>query len=206
MACARMKCTGFCPLRNTQLDGKRGNVFYDLKVTSIIHDGSMLDGQPEISVIKGKKLLDHPVSLSICQEIAKRCEGEIRWQEEMRYHLDLFSHPDMRVDVMNIRAQWREGRDLLQDLQDIRDGVTVVHESDLNKAAAEQKRERRKTAAERRRKRLINTAKQNGLDSLTPYQAVNWPMKIWKKLKMISRISSSASFSICQIQLFVMLL
>ena len=47
------------------------------------------------------------------------------------------------MEITNIRAAQREGRDLLQDLEDIRAGITVVHESDAQKRASEEKREKK---------------------------------------------------------------
>lgn len=164
-------CTGFCPLRNCELSEKRGNVFYDVKITRIIHDGSLFDGQPEVAIVKGRKFLEYPVSLSICEEIAKRCAGEITWRENMKSHNTLFFHPDTKIDVFNIRAERRESRDLIQDLQDVRDGIVVTHESDAKKAAKEAMRERRKQNAAKRIKRIKAKAKANGgISSLTKYE------------------------------------
>lgn len=168
--CAQRGCTGFCQLRNIQLDDKRGNVFYDLQITRIRHDDSIFDGEHMVSVVKGKKFLNRSVSLSICKEIVKRCVNQIQQYETMQHHSELFFHPDMRIEVQNVRAERRESRDILQDLQDIRDGIAVVHASDAQKAAKEQKRLRREVAAERRHNRILKMAKQDGLDSLTPQQ------------------------------------
>ena len=52
------------------------------------------------------------------------------------------------MEITNIRAAQREGRDLLQDLEDIKAGITVVHESDAQKRASEEKKERRRSARE----------------------------------------------------------
>ena len=66
---------------------------------------------------------------------------------------------------MNIRAEARESRDLLQDLQDIRDGYTISHASDIAKREKEQKKEKNNLAKQKRieklEKKLIEIGYQN---------------------------------------------
>jgi hypothetical protein len=44
---------GTCTLTGKSLGGKKGNVFYDLKVIRVRHDGTFWDGQKEVSITKG---------------------------------------------------------------------------------------------------------------------------------------------------------
>lgn len=70
-----------------------------------------------------------------------------------------------KVEVTNIRAEQRESRDLMQDLQDINDGIEIVHASDQKKREKDQKKARRQTAAEKRiqklEKKLIDIGYEN---------------------------------------------
>ena len=73
------------------------------------------------------------------------------------------------MEITNIRAAQREGRDLLQDLEDIKAGITVVHESDAQKRASEEKKERRRSAKEKRIRKLEGKILETGYGSLEPH-------------------------------------
>ena len=57
-----------------ELDKKRGNVFYDVKISYLRNDlnGTLFEGQVDTQIIKGKKLFDHPVSMDICKICARQ--------------------------------------------------------------------------------------------------------------------------------------
>ncbi len=60
---------------------------------------------------------------------------------------------EFQYEVENIRIEARETRDLLQDLRDVAEGLTVVHDSDLKAAAKVKKQEakaKRMAAKDRR--------------------------------------------------------
>ena len=67
---------------------------------------------------------------------------------------------------MNIRAEQRESRDLMQDLQDISEGIEVVHVSDKEKLIKEQKKDKRQTAAEKRIQKLEKKLVDIGYENL----------------------------------------
>jgi hypothetical protein len=150
-----------CVLTGRRLDGKKGNVFYDVKITRICHDGSFWDGEKTINIIKGKKMFDSLKPLPICEAYAKLCKSWIFDREKARYHRELFFNKDMIVEVLNVRAEYRESRDLLQDLRDIQEGIKIIHASYEKKESAQAKRERRKKYQEdkRRRREKRNIAK-----------------------------------------------
>lgn len=152
-----------CVLTGKRLDGKRGNVYYDVKITRVIHDGSFWDGQNTVNIIKGRRMLDNPKPMAICEAYAKLCKNWIDEREKSRFFRELFFNKDMMVEVVNIRAECRDTRDLLQDLRDAREGIKVFHASDLQKAAKQAKRERiqkRKEARQKRKeKRFIENLK-----------------------------------------------
>jgi hypothetical protein len=168
MKCAK-ECynqTGICDLTKRPLSTRRGNVFYDIKKTSYRHEGGLFDGEEIVSIIKGNRLLSNPRSLTICEEIAKRCRPEIEEKVNSKYYREMFFCPDTKIEVLNIRAESRESRDLLQDLKDIKDGIEVIHQTDLEKAAKQQKSERRKNALESKKMRLKNKILKYGLDEM----------------------------------------
>jgi hypothetical protein len=89
------------------------------------------------------KMFDNPKPMAICDAYAKLCKCEIVEREKNRYFSDLFFNKDMLVEVINVRAEHRESRELIQDLRDIQEGITVVHASDIVKKAKKNKKERR---------------------------------------------------------------
>ena len=130
MVCTKMCNIGFCSLRNKNLDSKRGKVFYDLKVMTVRKDDTFFQGEPLVSIEKGRRLLEKPVSMDICREVAKMGTEHIRddvWYNCFSY-LHLYDR-DLKIEILNLRAESRESRDLEPDLEDIRNGITVVHQS-----------------------------------------------------------------------------
>lgn len=71
---------------------------------------------------------------------------------------------EFHYEVENIRIEARETRDLLQDLQDVAEGIEVVHASDLLNAAKEQKSRRRKDAAAKRAEKKLRAVGWDALD------------------------------------------
>lgn len=175
--CARSRCRGRCPVLGRQLDKKRGNVYYDLKTTFPRYDldGTLFEGQTDTSIIKGKRMFDNPISMDICRIFVKLCKDEIIQKEEMKHHRQLFfaeyHRREFSIEVLNIRAEQKESRDLLQDLQDIKDGIKISHDSDNKKETAEVKKEDRKKSRESQiaalEKRLIEVGYWN-LEEYSP--------------------------------------
>lgn len=127
MVCAKSGCRGFCPIRGRELSTKRGNVYVDKKITIIRSDGTIFDGEVKTEIFKDLRFLKSPVSMDICEEVVTKCSDRI-----IRYFLDkCIPSPTTEVEILNIRAASRPSRDLLQDLEDIRDGIAIFHESDL---------------------------------------------------------------------------
>lgn len=62
--CGERRCGGLCPILGHELDEKKGNVFYDLKIRCQRSDldGTLFEGQVDTSIIRGRKLFSHPVS------------------------------------------------------------------------------------------------------------------------------------------------
>lgn len=165
--CAKLKCNGWkgmaidkydstCPIMGRELTKEKGNVFYDLKTSYLRTDlnGTLFEGQIDTEIKKGIRVFDSPVSMDICQNYVKLCKDELISMVRMRYHSELFFAERhgryFDVEVLNIRAEQRESRDLMQDLQDIRAGIKITYDSDIAKETKKVKSEKRQKAQEKR--------------------------------------------------------
>lgn len=182
--CARLRCKGefgkvdvdghlICPILGRPLDLKKGNVFYDVKKTFRRYDldGTLFEGQIDTQIQKGVRYLKSPVSMDICKNIVKLCSDEItRYVKLSKYHQELFFAEyygrEFSVEILNIRAEQRESRDLMQDLQDIREGIQISHASDDEKRAIEFKKEKRQQAKAKRIKAIEKMILENGYYNL----------------------------------------
>ncbi len=166
-----------CPVLGHELDKKRGNVFYDVKISYLRNDlnGTLFEGQVDTQIIKGKKLFDHPVSMDICKICARLCQDRIKDKMRTHYFTQLFFSEYhgryFSFELQNVRAEQRESRDLMQDLEDIRNGIQIILSSDAEKREAENKRERRKRSHESAVRRLQKRLMENGYDSLEKFSA-----------------------------------
>lgn len=167
MVCTKMCNIGFCALRNKNLDSKRGNVFYDLKVMTVRKDDTFFRGEPMVSIEKGRRLLEKPVSMDICREVVKMGTEHIRKNIWLNRFSSLhFYDRDLKIEILNLRAESRESRDLEQDLEDIRNGITVVHQSDQIQAAKKRKCEKRQERKEKRIERMEKQLRRCGYENL----------------------------------------
>lgn len=157
----------FCPIRNKPIDKKKGNVYYDLKTSTIRKDGTLFDGEKIVSITKGIRFFDKPVSMDICKDFIKLQSDEIG----KKYYWNKAStkkiwDKDFEFEILNIRAESRPSRDLMQDLADIREGILIVHESDRIKREKEAKRNAKKKRLEIKKQKIIRKVAKNGYDSL----------------------------------------
>ncbi len=146
---------GYCPILGKQLSRKRGNVYYDLKTSVIPNmDGkqiSLFDKSEEVTISKGNRFFEKPCSIDICEAFVKaNGEKEISYHYEINHSFERFINPTWKFEILNVRAEQKESRDLMQDLQDIKEGIQIYHASDSEKAVKEQKREKRQRAKEKR--------------------------------------------------------
>lgn len=173
--CGQIRCGGLCPILGHELDKKKGNVFYDLKIRQqrADLDGTLFEGQVDTRIIRGRKLFSRPVSMDICRACAKLCRDEIEWKVRMEYSRELFHAEyygkEFSIEVLDIRAERRESRDLMQDLEDIRSGIRVVHASDMEKLKAKAKKQRREKTHEAAVKRLEKKLLKEGYGSLKEF-------------------------------------
>ena len=71
------------------------------------------------------------------------------------------------MEVLNLRYERRESRDLLQDLRDVAAGIAVVHEADLKKAQKEAKHSRRIASQLSREEHFRKLIRTNGYGNLS---------------------------------------
>lgn len=180
--CARLRCggnwkdggDGECRILGRKLDKKKGNVYYDIKTTRrrADLDGTLFEGQIDTEVTKGNRVFDHPVSMDICRNYVKLCSNELIQRIRLNHHAELFFAEyygiPYKLEVLNIRAEQRESRDLMQDLQDLRDGIAISYYADDARAAKEEKREKRRLAKEKRIEKLEKKILEVGYDNLEP--------------------------------------
>lgn len=80
-------------------------------------DGTLLEGQRFTAVKKGKRVFERTVSMDICKRYVQLCKNDlIQFVKLNQYHDKLFFAEwygrDYSVEITNIRAAQREGRDL----------------------------------------------------------------------------------------------
>lgn len=71
-----------------------------------------------------------------------------------------------KIEILNVKVQQRESRDLNQDLEDIQNGIRVTHASDQIKQVKEAKRQRKNDRREKREQKLAEKIIQNGWQSI----------------------------------------
>lgn len=145
---------GYCQILGKELSKKKGNVYYDLKKSRIRHDGTLFDGEKDVCMEKGIRYFKRPVSIDICEAFIRIQKDQIVRDYEINHSFEMLSDKSLTYEVLNIRAEARPSRDLMQDLQDIKDGITIVHASDQGKKQKEIKKQRRQQAKETGIKRL----------------------------------------------------
>lgn len=169
MRCTQMGCR-FCSVLNKDLSDKRGNVFYDVTTRWTVHGAGLYPDEQKSSVTKGVKWLKRPSSLTICEAIVKACREDIAKREKMRRHVDLFLGRIDSVEVSNIRAEIKAGRDLEQDLKDLAAGMEVHHQADDLAAAKAAEKAKRSETFEKHRREQEKKIRKRGWDSLDSFE------------------------------------
>ena len=165
MDCAHMNCR-YCDVLAKELDLKRGNVFYDLRMSCTQKGSGLFPNQRKVSITKGCKLLKKTTSLSVCDAIVKYGRHRVDEYIRNKYHRELFFDSTLEIEVLNLRAARMDTRDIHQDLQDIANGIEVIHAADTLKAANAQKRARREAAKQQRIRKAERMILTNGWDAL----------------------------------------
>lgn len=168
--CATNHCEYCTALRQDMYPNVRGNVFYDLKITREGGGEGLLKRDFDVEIVKGKRLFEKNISLSVAEIIAKSFQHKIQKKENMKHSTDLFFSEYhgiyFKCEVLNVRAEKRVSRDLEQDLKDIAEGIAIIHESDSIKELQTQKHARRESAKSKKVERILKMVFEKGIENL----------------------------------------
>ena len=112
--------------------------------------------------------------MTICEAIVQYGRQEVERLVMGHNRRAMYFDPTLKIEMLNLRATRTNTRDILQDLQDVANGIQVVHAADSLKAAKAQKKARREAAKKRRIRKveqMILTHGWHGLDNLWRHQA-----------------------------------
>ena len=170
MECARLwpSCS-HCSVLEKDLAPQKGNVFYDVRKTWTEKGIGMFPDEERVSIEKGCKLLEKTVSMTICEAIIQYGRRDAEQRALDRYRRTMFFDPTLKIEILNLRAARMDTRNILQDLQDVANGIQVTHAADSLKAAKAQKKARREAAKKQRIRKveqMLLTHGWNGLDDL----------------------------------------
>lgn len=164
---------GYCPVLGRKLNKKRGNVYYDLKTSGIKKQTeaqrSLFDGERWTYIEKGMRVFKNPCSMDICEAFIKVQSDKILSDYKVNHSAEYLFDKSFKAEILNIRAESKPSRDLMQDLQDIRDGIEISHASDNEKQKQEAKKEKRKLAKQKNIERLEKTIIEVGYENLVEY-------------------------------------
>lgn len=167
--CSKRKCT-YCSILGRELSKKKGNIFYDVKETRDDTTEGLFNQGDIVTVTKGKRFLDKNVSIDICNIIAKKYANAIDRKHRGKHFTDIYFSKyhgrKYEYEIFNIRAEARESRDLEQDLEDIKNGITVVHQSDLDNDKVTAKREKVQKNLDARIRKYKKLLKEKGFNNL----------------------------------------
>lgn len=168
-------CTG--KQRNLQ----KANIYYDVRVTTEYRKGFIV--QPIVKVIKGRRLFDSQKAMTDL-ELYLQCNPNAAMEKEnaRSEHLQplffaKYYNQRYELQVENVRIEKRSTRDLMQDLMDVRDGITVLHESDIIKSNKARKSQKRKVVLDKKIKKLelkILASGYEGLNAADQHRCQRW--------------------------------
>ncbi len=161
MQCAQYGCH-YCTILGKPISPKRANVYYDLKKMWTVAGSGFIPEETAVSVTKGIKLLR--ASETICEAVVKVCAADIQRSVALKYHS--FCYFGGSVTVENLRVDRRPTRDILKDLQDTAAGISVAHQSDIDKSQKEAKHATRIISQEKRKENFRKLIRSNGFENL----------------------------------------
>lgn len=156
--CASQECQ-YCSLFGRENDKAKANVYYDLVMSKYVDYGNMLPGEWITTKRKGIKFFDRQVPVNICKRLLSK-QSEIVERQSNKSEISIaeffakYHNMPFKWHIENVRMEKRESRDLMQDLQDAKDGITVIHASDVERTKAEKKRADRKARQERKKRKI----------------------------------------------------
>lgn len=167
--CARVNCT-YCTMKKQPIDKAKGNVFYDLKITVLEKGKGLFSDETVSTVTKGIRFYEKNTSLDICKwtaEMPELIDRKVRDKYFTQLHFAKYHGRMFGYEILNVRAEKRESRDLDADLRDLSEGMTVVHQSDLLAAEKEKKHENRLKAVDNKIKKSKKLVEEKGFKNLS---------------------------------------
>lgn len=164
----------FCPVLKKKLSNKRGNVYFDIKSTYYIQDGSFFDGKEVVSIERNKRFFNQPCSIDICENFIKMQKDEIyrklywnSFSQFLMYDRMREKPTGLRFEIINIRAISRPSRNIEEDLQILKEGGQVFYTEDNEKILKEAKKDRKIKRQQRIIKKLEDNIIDNGFETLS---------------------------------------
>ena len=157
----------YCDILRKKFSGKKGNVFYDIKATwkNIKRDDEQIglfDTEQGARIEKGLQVFKSPVPIEICEAYAKIGKKDILWLYEVNHSFEKFWNHTLQYEILNVRAEQKETRDLKQDLEDIKNGISVSHASDNINAKKQQKKDAKIKRKEAEKQKFIQKIEKCG--------------------------------------------
>lgn len=186
----------YCTMIGDKLDGPKGNVFYDLKISRLIDGYGLVPAEWQTTITKGIRFFEKNKSLKWCElctkpEYRNGIERKIKDKYFTELHFAKYHGKGFKYEILNVRAEKRESRDIDKDLEDISNGIRVVHSSDSILAAKIEKQERRKASKEKKIKRLLKLCEENGFDNLPDIEKIRVRKALEKGLISKAEIQKS---------------
>lgn len=170
MVCARMNSCRFCSILNKELSPKKGNIFYDERRTYVEKGEGLFQDETRSFVVKGKKLLERTASITLCEAVLKYGLGGILRHFELETHFERFANPSLKIEYENFRAEIRANRDLISDLQDVKNGVQVFHATDLAVDKKNLKRSKAEAALKKKKEKMEREILEHGYDGIPDHR------------------------------------
>ena len=160
----------YCSILKISFSGKKGNVFYDIYTTTEIKGVGLFQNEFKTIAIKDKRYFEKPMPIEVCEVIADYFKDKIISKEKARHNSEIYfnDHHNVffKLEVKNIRAEIRCARDLEKDLEDISNGIAVVHQSDLIIGKKSEKRQRKEVAQNAKIKKYLLLLSQNDIENI----------------------------------------
>lgn len=192
--CLAVTCGSECPVLGRGLDQKKGNVYYDKKLSFEIkaYEGTIFEGQRGVEIQKGVRVFSKPVSMDICNQYVRLCKDTVVQDVRLKYHCERFFAKYhgryFEVDVFHIRAETKPSRDLLQDLKDMQDGVVISHASDDEKTKKAYQKERRRALKQKKLETLEKKILRVGYWNMEPHSLDRIHAEKWLGLDRIEAL------------------
>lgn len=184
---------GYCPILGKTLSRKRGNVYYDLKQIVVPYKDkqlSLFDKEEHkcVFIEKGIRYFPSPCSMDICEAFVKVQKDEIYREYYWNNSYKNWSYESWEFEIMNVRAESKPSRDLMQDLADIKAGIRITHASDNEKRQKEEKKKRSMLAREKKIEKLEKKLLDIGYENLEEHSLDRVHADKWLGVERIREI------------------